>query len=51
MPIAQRRTLDGVLAGERGAQQGHSFFRDLGVGVESIGKFAGVPAKEPGEMR
>ena len=43
--VAQRRTLDGVLAGERRAEQQHSRVREFAIGIEAVGELAGVPAE------
>ena len=43
--IAQRRTFNGVLAGERRTQQQHSRLGEFPVGIQTIGEFTGVPAE------
>ena len=48
--IAQRRPLDGVLAGECRPQQQHSRLRQLAVGIEAIGEFTGVPAERADQI-
>ena len=45
--VAQRRTFDRVLAGERRAQQQHSRVGEFAVGIQPVGEFTGVPAEGP----
>ena len=43
--VAQRRTFNGVLAGECRTQQQHSRLGELVIGVQAIREFTGVPAE------
>ena len=48
--IAERRTLDGVLVGERGSKQQHSRVGELMAGTQPVGEFAGMAAERAYEV-
>ena len=48
--VAERCGLDGVLAGERRPQQGHSRTREPLTRVQAVGEFPGVPLKRRVEI-
>ena len=43
--VAQRRTFNGVLAGECRTQQQHSRFGEFPVRIQTVSEFTGVPAE------
>ena len=48
--VAQRRPLDGVLAGKGRSQQQYSRIGEVDVGIQAVGELAGVPTERAREV-